>query len=318
MDPLILEIRTRGLHRYEAIAQEVTTIGRALDNDIILSDPTVAAHHLKIIRYGDDSLEIVNLTDINPTRTDERLLTRFLSHGTPVPLEIGRLRAQLLRQDSEVAEVRPLSGKGKLNHLFQSGIWTTLLLLICLAYGALSFYLDSYTEFDWTDLIKSVLRDTVVTLGSFIIALSVLERLLVNRWDIRQLVTAVCLVYLIYHFIGIASHSLGYFFSATWPLTLALFCWNFLILPGSIALYLIHISHLKQRQSLLLATLIAAPVVVPSLLQHGHLKAMLDDFSNSARYNNSLSAVNWHLSPSVSIDDFVKEAGKLDQGKYAN
>ena len=66
MAELILEIFTRGLHRYQPVDTEVTRIGRALDNDIILSDPTVAPHHLKIIRYGEDSLELVNLAEVNP------------------------------------------------------------------------------------------------------------------------------------------------------------------------------------------------------------------------------------------------------------
>ena len=38
MEALILEIGTGGLHRYASIEREITTIGRALDNDIILSD----------------------------------------------------------------------------------------------------------------------------------------------------------------------------------------------------------------------------------------------------------------------------------------
>ena len=67
METLILEISTRGLHRYQQIEREVTTIGRALDNDIILSDPTVAPHHLKIIRHADNRVELVNLSEVNPT-----------------------------------------------------------------------------------------------------------------------------------------------------------------------------------------------------------------------------------------------------------
>ena len=59
MEALMLEISTRGLHRYQQIDGEVTTIGRALDNDIILSDPTVAPHHLKVIRHSDASIELV-------------------------------------------------------------------------------------------------------------------------------------------------------------------------------------------------------------------------------------------------------------------
>ena len=103
MAALILEINTRGLHRYQPIANEVTTIGRALDNDIILSDPTVAAHHLKIIRYGDSSVEIVNLTDVNPTRINSRKQASLVTEQFPVSLDIGRVQAQLLPQDHAVA-----------------------------------------------------------------------------------------------------------------------------------------------------------------------------------------------------------------------
>ena len=116
MEPLILEITTRGLHRYHRIDNEVTTIGRALDNDIILSDPTVAPHHLKIIRYGDDSVELVNLTEVNPTRVGRKRIDSLVSEKLPVDIELGRIHAQLLAQDQAVAATKPLAGKGHGTH----------------------------------------------------------------------------------------------------------------------------------------------------------------------------------------------------------
>ena len=91
MAPLILEIGTRGLHRYHVIDQEITTVGRALDNDIILSDPTVAPRHLKIIRYGDDSVEVVNLAEVNPTRINRQKKSSLVTTSLPLDLEIGRV-----------------------------------------------------------------------------------------------------------------------------------------------------------------------------------------------------------------------------------
>ena len=317
MDALILEIGTSGLHRYVSIEGEITTIGRALDNDIILSDPTVAPHHLKIVR-SDDSLELINLAEINQTRADPGKLELLLTKGLPLKFEIGRIQVQLLRRDFEVSATRPLAGNRRPGHLFGHGFWTLLLVLISLGIGALEFYLNAYTSFNWSDLIKYVLRETVLSLGAFVIALSVLERLLVNRWEIRQLLTTICLVYLLYTLLNIASDALIYLFSANWPATVSMLAWYLGILPAAIALYLTHISHLKRKQSLLLALLIAGPIALPSLLQNGELKALLDDFSPVARYQNALSSVNWHLTNTVSVDEFIKQAGKLDQGEFAD
>ena len=318
METLILEISIRGLHRYQQIDREVTTIGRALDNDIILSDPTVAPHHLKIIRYGDSSIELVNLTEVNPTRVNNQRLQSMVTEKFPLKFEIGRTQAQLLPRDYAVVETRPLAGNGRGNHLFGHVYWTVLLVFICLCLGGLEFFMNSYNTVKWSDLLKYVLRETVLTIGVFVLALSVLERLLVNRWEIRQLITSVCLVYLLYNFISILASGLNYLFSASWPTTWLHFGWYLTFIPCAIALYLIHISHLKQSRSIMLAILIASPIAVPSILQSQHLRALLDDFSTVAKYQNSLSSMNWHLKDSVTINSFIEQAQDLNRGKFAD
>ena len=318
MAPLILEIDTRGLHRYQVIEREITTVGRALDNDIILSDPTVAPQHLKIIRYGDDSVEIVNLAEVNPTRINRQKRPSLVTTSLPLELEIGRVRARLLKRDHEVAATRPLAGGDHPGHLFGHAYWAVLLVLACLFFGGLEFYLNTYNIFKWTDLFKFVLRETVLTIGLFVLALSILERLLVNRWEIKQLITAISLVYLLYQGAALLFENLDYLFSASWPTTLFRFGWHLVIVPCAIALYLVHISHIRQGRSLLLALLIASPLAVPAILQSSELKALLDDFSATARYQNSLSFTNLHLGPTLDVDSFIEQARQLEPGEFAD
>ena len=318
MESLILEITTRGLHRYHRIDNEVTTIGRALDNDIILSDPTVAPHHLKIIRYGDDSVELVNLTEVNPTRVGRKRIDSLVSEKLPVDIELGRIHAQLLAQDQAVAATKPLAGKGHGTHLFGHVSWAVLLVLCCLLVGGLEFYLGSYNAFKWSDLFKYVLRETVVAIGAFVLALAILERLLVNRWEIKQLVISVSLVYLLFYLTALLADGLEYLFSSSVPATLLLFGWYLVLIPFAIALYLIHISHLKHGRSVLLAVLIASPIAVPALLQSAELKSLLDDFSNAAKYQDNLSTLNWHFKRTVSVERFIEQARSLDPGEFAD
>jgi len=278
----------------------------------------VAPHHLKIIRYGDNSAEIVNLTDVNPTRINGQKQASLVAEEFPVSLEIGRVHAQLSPQDIAVAATRPLAGSGSRGHLFGHASWAVILVLACLIVGGLEFYLNAYNSFKWSDLLKYVLRETVLTIGAFVLALSILERLLVNRWEIRQLVTSISLIYLLYYFLANFADTLDYLFSASWPTTQFRFGWNLTLIPCAIALYLIYISHLKKNRSIILAILISSPIAVPAILQSPELKVLLDDFSSAARYQNSLSSMNLHLKNKVSIETFIEQAQNLDPGAYAD
>ena len=318
MASLILEIGTRGLHHYQALEKTVTTIGRALDNDVILSDPTVAPYHAKIIRHDDGGVEIVNLAEINPTRIDQRRMDALVTSTLPVELEMGRVQLRLLDREQPVAATRQLAGTGRRSHLFGHTYWAVLLVLVCLVLGGLEFYQGAYNSFKWSDLIKYVMRETVLTIGILVLSLSVLERLLVNRWETRQLVTAIALAYLVYWATMQLADLLDYFFSADWPGMLLHFGWYLLAVPAAIALYLIHISHLRQNRGILLAILIASPIAVPGLLQSSRLHALLEDFSAAARYHDNLSSLNLHLDGRVTIDTFIAEARDLDPGEFAD
>jgi hypothetical protein len=318
VDALILEISTRGLHRYETLARGVTRVGRALDNDIILSDPTVAPHHLQILHHPDDSIELINLAEVNPTRVDAIPIDTQRIGKLPVNIEIGRVQVQLLPRDFPVAATRSLAGNGKRSHLFGPAYWALVLALLCWLASGLEFYVNAYSSFKWGELVKHLLRETTLTIGAFVLALSILERLLVNRWEIRQMLTSVCLVYLLFMGANLLADSLDYLLSAHWPSGLLYFGWYLALIPVAIFLYLIHISHLPRERSILLALLIASPIALPAILQSPQMQALFDNFSNAASYHNQLSYTNWHLRDEVSIDEFIEQAKAMQPGKPAD
>jgi len=318
MDSLILEISARGLDRYEAVKFGTTTIGRALDNDIILSDPTVAPHHLQIVQHSDQSIELTNLADINPTQVDRQTIDTSVIGTLPATIEIGRVQLRLLARDQAVAATRPLATSRSIRHPFGHAYWALILVLICLLVSGTDFFLNSYNSFKWSDLLKYLLRETILTIGGFVLALSILERLLVNRWEIRQMLTSVCLIYLLFTIAMLLANSLDYLLSASWPSTLLYFGWYLLIVPGAITLYLVHISHLPRNRSLMLALLIASPLALPSILQSTQMQLLLDNFSVTARYHNNLSYLNWHLRKRVDIESFIEQARQLEAGQAAD
>ncbi len=91
-----------------------------------------------------------------------------------------------------------------------------------------------------------------------------------------------------------------------------------LIIPIAVGIYLIRVTHLPQKRSILLAALISSPFSILAIMQNPALNSFLDDFSSAANYQKSLSPLNWHLSQRVSIDTFIEEASELEPGEYSD
>lgn len=318
MEAMMLEVKTRGLFRYFKLDRAVTTIGRALDNDIILSDPTVAAHHLRITRNEDGQVTLENLAEVNPAKIDGIQQQRCETTKLPVKLQLGRIVATLMSSNHVVADTRALAGHGRGFRFFKHSAWAALLPIICLLVGGLEFYLDSFSNLKWDALSGYVIRETAFDLVLFIVVLSVVERLLVNRWEIKLVTIWVSLTYLLFSLCTVIVAETMYLFSSQWPSTLFDTGWYLFFIPATISLYLINISHFKARHSIILAILISSPFSVPALMHNSIKQLFNNDFSTSANYHKNLSSLNWHLSTTVSIDRFIQQAEKLETGEFVD
>ena len=318
MEPLILEIKTHGLYRYHVLDKPGLSIGRALDNDIILSDPTVEPYHLKIFCDDQGNVELENLASVNPARFGNPQETKFTSATLPIEFSLGRVSARILSRNHPDAATKSLASDGRLNDLFGHWGWGALLLTLCFLAGGFEFYLTSYYTFKWDELIKYVLRESVLSIAAFVFTLSILERLMVNRWEIKPLIVTVTLVYLIYTLLSLLAVELVYLFSSDLPVSIFNLGWFLLFIPMAVSFYLVRVTHLGQTKSILLAALISSPFAILAIMQNPAINLLFDDFSPTANYQKSLSPLNWHLSPRISIDSFISEASGLEPGEFSD
>ena len=73
MATLIVETHARGVSQFHPV-DDRATIGRALDNDIILSDLSVSPHHLTIEKEESGLFVVTNLSDENGTQIHKKKL----------------------------------------------------------------------------------------------------------------------------------------------------------------------------------------------------------------------------------------------------
>jgi len=318
LEPLIIEIKTRGLHRYQAFDKPELTLGRALDNDIILSDPTVEPYHVKILRHEDGTIELQNLAQVNPAQFNGRQDAEYSTTILPVHIRMGRISASILPRNQRVAATKLLAGNGSSNHLFGHPLSAVLLLGLCILVGGLEYYFTSYNMFKWEDLIKFVFRETVMSITAFVLTLSIFERLLVNRWEIKLITISVALIYLLYQLLSVLANELMYLFSSGLTTSIFNLGWYLIFIPAAVSFYLIRVTHLGQRKGFALAMLISSPFAVLAIMQNPTINSLFDNFSSAANYQKNLSPLNLHLSKTISIDTFIEQARDLKPGEFSD
>lgn len=317
MDQLILEVQTPGLHHYYPVSDGKTRIGRAYDNDIILSDPTIAPHHFEIVST-ENTITITNLADINPLSINGRSSIEVSPGDLSLPFKLGRLQVVLRHREEAVVTTRPIAGKSSLTNPFGHWLWAVLLVAACLLTGVFEYYFDSYQKLSLVQMLKHLISETLIVLLACVIGFSILEKLLVNRWEIKQVLVAVAIVYLLGSIVEPLGNLATFYFSSGIPGTLTMLAWFLVFIPVGITFYLVHISHLAVKRSAFIAILVSAPLAIPPIMQDQTLAFYFRDFSAEAHYQQTLSAFNLHHQPTLSIDRFIDQAAHLEAGKRSD
>ena len=318
MDSLIFEIHTQGLHRYYVIDKPRTRIGRAFDNDIILSEPTVAPYHIEIIREDDGKIKLLNLADINPASFNGVTNKSINTESLPINIKLGRIMARIVLPNHAVADTKTLAGNGQSKHLFSHAIWGILLIALCLIFSSAEYYVHTFTSFKWDSLAKFVARETALYLAALIFFLSILERLIINRWEIKPLIVVVSFTYLLFQLMSPVIEEISYVLTSNLPESIFEILWYAVLLPIVASLYLIHINHQRPRKSIWLAVLFCSPLIILSVIELTQMGGFLNNFSPSANYHRDLSALNWHSEETVSITTFMEQAKALSPGEISN
>ncbi|NVJ60062.1 MAG: FHA domain-containing protein [Gammaproteobacteria bacterium] len=154
------------LHRHKFFDKTILMIGRALDNDIVLSEPHVSPYHAEL-RLGDDNKwKIYDLDSTNGIRSERR---KPIESGSVIEsgstFLLGRCYLSIWDQQHPVEETWPLHSVEEVFHrLSHAGV--VLILLAALIFGEWQFaVLQSYRDLAPSRLVNELLYEVVAVLG---------------------------------------------------------------------------------------------------------------------------------------------------------
>lgn len=315
MAALILEIQRRLLHQYVRVEQFPFTIGRALDNDLILSDPTVSPHHLRIDRNQEGVLILQNLSSENGTRLGrQKMGLETVEAAIPSRLQMGRVRARLLPSNHAVEETRILGCRNGHFCFFHSRFWAILMPLLAIGFLFLEKLFNTFTvkSMDWYagDALEAVIMLLVMT-G----AVSALNRLAIHRWEYASAWTLSCLIFLSLFFLTPTAEILNYLLSSSTPEMLLDLAWLILFLPGLLYVYFQKSNHAPRAQALMMTLILCVIPIVLELKDLTTEMLMGPVFSGQPDLSSELSHLNWHTGQVISVQEFMEQAQTFEAGE---
>lgn len=307
MAKIILEVKTRGLSQYHRLDQFPVSVGRALDNDIILSDPAVSPHHMRISQAEDGSLSVQNLSQENGTLLEgQKLSDEPVALPVPSHLTLGGRKINLLSDEMTVPPTNLLKFSG-LFCFASKPVWSIILFVLC----SFALFADKYTS---TFLNKSTwfyLSDVLINLGiltAFALVLSLVTWVASHRWALAPAFSITFLLSLLKSGLTVLGGALAYFFTSDSPDSWLLTLYNTVLVTGLLYLYQRWASYLRPLPALGIAILLASPLIVIEVLNQMDRVTLDNEFSSDPGYNQTLSAFNLHAGGTLPLDDYMQKA----------
>lgn len=286
---VIVEIKaaTDAAPRYERLDAGVIRVGRAPDNDLIIEDPFVDAHHLQLDLTEDGAWSIHDLDSTNGTLKNRHAIQQTdLQPGEPV--KIGKSSLKVYDHHFQVAAALSLTD---LEHrLLAFDGWRVMLTLVALllTYTGLEVFLD----YDGLDSKPATYLTAMITAIAAPIGIaagwSLLSRLLRGESRLRaifnlSLVTMIA-SFAFVHINGVVAYNLPGINGKLAELLILL-----VIAAGYIYLILLVSTRLRQTVRLVMVSLMVAAVLVSYGVNHISFE---DRFSPVPLYDNTLYSPN--------------------------
>lgn len=246
----------------QAVHEWPLTLGRALDNDLLLADPHVAPRHARIAP-GEAGLEIEVLESDNGVQCDARRLRRgerlpLRAEGEPVELVLGRTRLRLRLPGHTVAPERVIERELPGTRRYGPTLVAALVLVLMLSFNTwLESDPDTFGR-SWGAMLLTSLVGTAVWCGLWSLLSKMFTRSLRFGWHLKVFVFA-SVAWIV---AGLVPELLA--FALSWP-WIADFGWVLTYAIGAAALYYHLLAVEPARPRLLRSVAVLALVVGVSL-----------------------------------------------------
>ncbi len=307
MAALIVETHARGVSHYHSVDNDSTMVGRALNNDIILSDLSVSPQHLKIEREESGSFVVTNLSDENGTRIHKQKLNVGEGRKVNLPTELwlGSSKIRLLAPDMPVEPTRVRECNGFFC-FYSSPVWATVLLMAALGMFIFDQYMSTSMSRSIGYYIDASFTSMLYLLGFFLVVAGI-SRLAAHRWDLVPAISVASLLFLVPQIVEYIGDFVSYFFSSDSFRTVSLNLVNFLLLPLLITLFMIRIAHTPLLSAVGVSLLVSAPFM--AYQASDFVKDLTrPDFSPLPSYDQSLSSLDFRQQKTVGMSDFIQQA----------
>lgn len=307
MEKIILEIQTRGLNQYHRLENFPVTLGRSLDNDIILSDPAVSPHHLRIEQGEGQALYLHNLSRENGTSMNGHAVgEQPVRLPVPSRLVLGNRRLNILSSVAPVAATNLLKFSGFFS-VVGSPFWALLLVFLATMNLFANKYLQTFSSEGVWYYLSDVLLNLFV-LGVFALVLSLVTWMVSHRWILVSAISMTALLALLRSVISGVGELLSYLFTSPMPLEFLITLYNTVLALLLLYLYQRWASYLRPLPAFGLALLLSSPLLVMEGIAWVDSMTLNGEFSAEPDYDKGLSSFNLHASPSVPLDKFMQQA----------
>ncbi|MGV6808704.1 MAG: FHA domain-containing protein [bacterium] len=317
MERLILEIPSRSLAHYYRLDNFPVTIGRAYDNDIILSHRSVSAHHLAIDQADNGDLLIENLSRENGTQVNKITLNnqpaRAKTHvdNFSLDVQLGQLKTRIISESTRIEDTYSKHCKGWFCALLQP-FWSISLLILAFMTVVLGIYLDTQTE---QNLYYYLQGSLTVLLGLFAVTLLMtgITKLVTHCWQFFPILSISALLVLVPELLQHLGHFLNYWFTHDTPLSILGFLSNFLLLPLLLFLFINRLNRYPSLPSIGFAILASSPFIIYQAYDVIDTGSLGHEFSDEPSYNQTLSHLDLRNKQTIDINQFIANSrSKLD------
>ena len=305
MAALILEVVARHGSQFFPLDKPVVRVGRALDNDIILTDPALSPYHLVIRRTPRGLFELVPVADENGIRVGRQRLDQTVRlDELPLEFDAGRTRFRIHERTQPVAPTRLISCRNGGACIFGHWGWAIALFTLMTLVSAYDNYLSTHRLLSW----DSYWSDQLVITGTALamsVGLLVVNRMISHRWDYPAALSFVSLLLIGAFLLAEAATFINYLFTSELPGFAINLGWRALILPAATAWFLIRLNHGNHVTSWIVVVMLYTPFAYVQFKQLDAHYNLLGEFSKKTYYSNSLYPWDYRLEQTIPIQEFV-------------
>lgn len=305
MEKLIIQQNNRHgrLSEFTKSTKTTMSVGRGLTNDLILSDPFIAAEQVRF-EYSDEKWQLKILDSTNPILINDIAIENDITVKSGDQLTIGRTPLTLLLSSHSSEPVRELILTNWMNHKALRLTLPLVMLIISTLTAVLNQYQESTGIIKWGHLTSGGLSYIAVILvwsGCW----SIVSRVIRHKSSYLEQLFYTALIMSV---LNIGTLFTGYIeFSTTSNALGFLMEWGFIFIALSYLLKynLIYATELKKRSHTSFLV-VALSMLLILVMQH----LVKNDFDTQPNYSQTLKPPIAKWSADKSIDTYMKNISK--------